>query len=202
MKRKTLFLSLVLSGILACTESATEPLPATDDAILPTKTAAAPAGDEGFLEKITGSGHFVTVFPAYTPGVWRTFTISARKAGDGPVDGKAKIVLHPKGGPADVVRLTVTCFTVEGNTAWIGAHKPGNVPTDVAFQVVDNGEGSGDSPDQVGLYIEAQVFGYPAGFAQDFCDDTPEFMDFGPDFGVLPVSVLLSPVVGGNVQIH
>lgn len=202
MKRTSLLLASVFIGVVACTESATDPLPATDAAVILTSTAAAPAANSDMLEMITGSGHFVTVFPAYTPGVWRTFSMNAKKAPDESVDGKAKIILHPDGGPADVVRVAVSCFTVIGNTAWIGGHKPGNLPTDIAFQVVDNGEGNGDPPDRVGLYIEAQVFGYPAGFAESFCEDTPEFMDFGPVFGVLPVALLLSDVVGGNIQIH
>jgi hypothetical protein len=186
-----------LALALGCGENATEPQIAPE---ISQARVAAHAATEPWEESISGSGHFVTVWPAYTPDVWRTFTINAKKSPDGSVGGKAKIVLHPKEG-ADVVRADVVCFTVKGNTAWVGAHKRGNDPPDIAFQAVDNGGRSVDSPDQVGLYIEATVFGIPAGFALDFCEATPAMMNFGPQFGTVPISVLLSPVVGGNIQI-
>ena len=198
MKHLPLLSSLCLVGILACTDVVTEPEPAPDIA---KSTKVMAGGGRTYTESITGSGHFITGPLAYTPGVWRTFTMTAKKAQDGSVNGKFQVNLHLEDGPADVVRGTLSCFTILGNTAWVGGHKPGNDPTDVAFQVVDNGEGSGDPPDQVGLYLEAQFFGFPAGFAQDFCDDTPEFLDFGPPYGVAPIAVLLSPVEGGNIQI-
>lgn len=123
------------------------------------------AGGGGkWMGSITGSGHFVTVWPAYVVGAWRNFTI---------ID----------------------------DTAWIGAHLDGNDPPDIAFQVVDNGEGSKADPDEVGLFVEGQLFGLPPGFANWWCDATPIEMDFGPGYGVAPVSVLRSPIVAGNVQI-
>jgi len=125
---------------IACSES---PTALVDDATL----LASLSGGQ-WTESITGSGHFITGPLAYNPGVWRTFTMTASKALDGSVDGKFKVVLHLEDG-ADVVRGRVICFTVKGNTAWVGAHKEGNDPPDVAFQVVDNGEGSGEAPDEV-----------------------------------------------------
>jgi hypothetical protein len=161
----------------------------------------APASIQGpWAEAITGSGHFVTGPLAYMPDVWRTFTINAKKGRDGTVDGKFKVILHPKGG-ADVVTGTVVCFTIKGNTAWVGAHKDGNDPPDIAFQVVDNGEGSGDAPDEVGLYAEATYFGFPPGFAETFCDLAPEMMDV-PGFGMVPLSLFRSPIEAGNIQIR
>jgi len=151
------------------------------------------------MESITGSGHFITSPLAYSPGVWRTFTINATNAANGSVDGKFKVVLHLEEG-ADVVRGHVICFTVKGNTAWVGAYKEGNDPPDVAFQVVDNGEGSGDPADEVGLYAEATYFGFPAGFVQDFCDEASDVMNV-PGFGNVPLAMFRSPVEAGNIQI-
>ena len=88
------------------------------------------------------------------------------------------------------------------NKVWIGGYEPALAePNDVGFQAVDNGEGAGDPPDQMGLNIVASDWGYEAGFAQDFCDDMPDALDFGPPFGVLPLSVILYDVEAGNVQI-
>jgi hypothetical protein len=95
----------------------------------------------------------------------------------------------------------VICFTVKGNTAWVGAHKEGNDPPDVAFQVVDNGEGSGDPPDEVGLYAEATTFGFPAGFAQVFCDEAPEVMNVPGFPNPVPIAIFRSPIEAGNIQI-
>jgi hypothetical protein len=47
----------------------------------------------------------------------------------------------------------------------------------------------------------ASDWGYEAGFAQGFCDDTPDALDFGPPFGVLPLTVILHDIEAGNVQI-
>jgi len=108
--------------------------------------------------------------------------------------------VHPKGEQAQVLHGSITCFTVKGDTAWVGGHRSDYEPTDMAWQVVDKGEGQSD-PDEVGLFIEAALFGYEPGFAQDFCDNTPRVLDFGLPFGELPLSILLTPIRGGNIQI-
>jgi hypothetical protein len=151
-------------------------------------------------ESITGSGHFITGPYAYTPDVWRTFTLNAKKSWDGSVDGKFQVILHLKDG-ADVVRGDIVCFTIVGNTAWVGAHKDGNVPPDLLFQVVDNGEGAGDPPDEVSLYAEATYFGFPAGYAQTYCDETPLVMTVPGFPNPVPISLFRSPIEAGNIQI-
>jgi hypothetical protein len=193
---RRLILLPLLSLTLACADTVTQPETALD-------ISEAKVMKDGirqpWFESITGSGHFVTGPLAYNPGVWRTFTINAKKASDGSVDGKFKIVLHIEDG-ANVVKGEVICFTVIGNTAWVGAHKEGNDPPDIAFQVVDKGEGFGDSPDEVGLYAEASYWGFPAGFAQTFCDLAPEMMDI-PGMGLVPIAAFRSPIESGNIQI-
>ena len=81
MRRRTLLSSMCALGLLACTDSATEPDPVVESINLA-------RGGNTYMEAITGSGHFVTGPFAYTPDVWRTFTITAKKAQDGSVDGK------------------------------------------------------------------------------------------------------------------
>jgi hypothetical protein len=154
------------------------------------------------IASVTGSGHFTTRPPALSPGLWRTFTLTARKYADGSVDGTFTRVEHLADGGVRTLHGAVSCFTIVGNTAWIGWSNPGGTPSDVAWQVVDNGEGAGDPPDQVGLQLDAATFGFPAGFAHDFCADTPNALDFGPRFGVVPLSALLTDIEAGNVQIR
>ncbi len=203
MKHKTLLLPMVFLGFLACSEGVTEPPLTSEDRTPQTVTAADPDKGGGFVEKITGSGHFVTGPLAYNPGVWRTFTMKAKKGADGSVEGSFQILLHVEDGPPIQYEGPISCFTLQGNVAWIGAHLPGNTPSDIAFQVVDNGEGSGSPPDQAGLFVESQLFGLPSGLAQRFCDDTPVIMDeMPPPYNTVPIWALLSDVVGGNIQIH
>jgi hypothetical protein len=194
---KRLAASLLAACMLvACSDTVTQPNPAADGSIL---TTAADAHAKGIIERVTGSGHFETQPPALNPGIWRTFTMNAKKKGDGSVTGYAQYVYHPDEGEDEVFRGTISCFTIIDNRVWIGGHQEGVEPSDFAFQVEDNGEGEGD-PDGVGLWIEAATFGYEAGFAEMFCEETPEELDFGP-FGVLPVDVVLFPIVEGNIQV-
>ena len=44
-------------------------------------------------------------------------------------------------------------------------------------------------------------FGFPAGFAQAFCDEAPEMMVV-PGFGTVPISIFQSPIEAGNIQIR
>lgn len=194
MKRFSLCASLFVFGAIACTEAATEPELAIESMSLA-------RGGNMYTETINGSGHFVTGPLAYNPDVWRTFTIDAKKAHDGSVEGKFKVILHLEDG-ADVVKGDVICFTIKGNTAWVGAHKEGNDPPDIAFQVVDNGEGFGDAPDEVGLYAEATYFGFPAGFAQVFCDEAPDVMEVPGFEQPVPIAMFRSPIEAGNIQIQ
>jgi hypothetical protein len=182
---------------LACTDAVMEPAPEYD--ALETRVAA--EGAHGpWKEAIHGSGHFYAT-SYYAPGgpVWRTFTINARKARDGSVDGRFQVTLHLKDG-VHISKGEVVCFSIVGNMAWIGAHKEGNDPPDLAFQVADHGEGSGDTPDEVGLYGEASYWGLPAGTAETFCEETSDYF-FIPGLGNLPLASIRYPIEAGNIQI-
>lgn len=150
------------------------------------------------LERVTGSGHFQATPPALTLG-WRTFTMTVRKYADGSVKGTFTRVSHLDEGGVEKSRGVVTCFTIIGKTAWVGGETDEGV--EVAWQVVDNGEGVGAPADQVGLLIPANVFGYPPGFAQEFCENTPTQLDFG-SFGVLPLTVILFEIEAGNANVE
>lgn len=165
-------------------------------------TAYAPAAMNGVVEEITGSGHYTTPDVGLQPGNRRVFTLHAKKMADGTVEGSFHRVVHSQGAAPEKASGTITCFTIIGNVAWIGGHLDGADPPDVAWQVVDNGAGQGAPPDKVGLQFDAVSFPFPAGFAQDFCADTPEEMDFGEGYGTLPLSVILVPVEDGNIQIR
>jgi len=59
------------------------------------------------------------------------------------------------------------------------------------------------APDEVGLQFDAVSFpSLPAGFAQDFCEDTPEGLDFGDPYGYVPLFAIRVPVEDGNIQIR
>jgi hypothetical protein len=161
--------------------------------------AASSAG--AVVEMVTGSGHFTTPPLSVNPGRWRTFSMTARRYADGSVKGRFQRVIHFEDG-AEAVRGVITCFTIIGNKAWIGGSVAANFPPDIAWQVVDNGEGAGDPPDRNGLQLPASTFGFPAGFAQDFCESTPDELNFGPPFGVVPLSAILNAIESGNIQIR
>ncbi len=127
--------------------------------------------------------------------------MNARMYADGSVEGSYNRMTHLEDGGVEKGQGTVVCFTIIGNTAWIGGMVPGNSPPDVAWQVVDNGQGADAPADKVGLQIEAVDFGFEAGFASEFCEETPESLDFGP-FGVIPLAALLKDIEAGNIQIR
>jgi hypothetical protein len=182
---------------LACTDSVTEPV---HEYVALEAPAAAKEVHGPWTEAIKGSGHFyANSYLAPGGPVWRTLTIDAKKGLDGSVDGRFQIVLHLKDG-VHISRGEVICFAIKGNMAWIGAHKEGNDPPDLAFQVVDNGEGSGGAPDEVGLYAEASYWGLSAGMAETFCEETADDF-FVPGLGTLPLSMFRYPIEAGNIQI-
>ena len=192
----------ILTLALACNDgSITQP----DTALQPGQDApgiATSRGAGGVVELVTGSGHYTTQPPAFTPGLWRTFTMTARKYADGSVKGSFTRVVHLADGGVDKLKGPITCFTIVGNTVWIAGEAPGDNPPDILWQVVDNGEGAGSPPDQNGLHLAATTFGWPAGFGQDFCDTTPAALDFGSFGGIVPLSALLFDIESGNIQIH
>jgi hypothetical protein len=192
---------LVLVPLLLFTVACSDNMPVEPEMTVEISAAKAAQNDLGgpWAASITGSGHF-EANSYYAPGpVWRTFTINAKKARDGRVDGRFQVTLHLKDG-VHIAKGEVVCFAIEGNMAWIGAHKDGNDPPDIAFQVADNGEGSGGVPDEVGLYAEAAYWGFPAGLAEGFCDEKPEMMEL-PGTGVVPLAMFRHPIEAGNIQI-
>jgi hypothetical protein len=195
MRRSNIISAVGIAALVfGCSD---EPEP-TEGVVAPLELSAS-AGP--VIEMVTGSGHFTPTIGANT-GVWRTFSMTARKYADGLVRGNYVRTAHRDGEPAVTNKGVITCYTRIGNKVWIGGYDlTSPEPNDVAWQAVDNGEGASDPPDQMGLQIVASAFGYEAGFAQEFCDDTPDALDFGPPFGVLPLSVILHDIEGGNVQI-
>jgi len=155
------------------------------------------------VEQITGSGHYVTPAIGLQPDKWRVFTMNARKMADGTVEGSFYRVVHSKGAAPERASGTITCFTIVGNIAWIGGHTDGADGADIAWQVADNGEGKGAPADEVGLQFDAASFPIlPVGFARDFCEDTPEGLDFGDPYGYVPLFAIRVPVEDGNIQIR
>ncbi len=113
----------------------------------------------------------------------RTFSFHARTRNDGTVTGSA--TLHNR--DQDVfLKLDINCLTVVGNTASVSGvisrhSNPSFIGRTGIFQVVDNGEGSGNPSDQMSL-----VFIFGAG--------SP--VDCNTGF-ILPQNT----VEGGNVQV-
>jgi hypothetical protein len=192
----------LLTFALACNDGA---IVQPDTNLQPGQDApgiAASSHSNGVVASVTGSGHFTTAPPAFNPGLWRTFALTARKYADGSVKGSFNRITHFADGGVEHERGRITCFTIVGNTAWIGGMVPGETPPDVAWQVVDNGQGAAADPDQNGLQLAAATFGWPAGFAQEFCNTTPTELDFGSFGGVLPLSLVLFDIEAGNIQIR
>jgi len=195
---------LLPAVLMACSDIVTEPEAAPDAPVLTTMTASQTAMANRVVQKITGSGHYTSPEISQSPNMRRVFTMNALKLADGTVKGNFNLRLHVPGEEApDKSSGTITCFTVMDNVAWIGGHMDGEDPPDVVWQVVDNGQGSGAEPDEIGLMFGPFMFPtlFDAGFAQDFCDETPEGIDFGGDYGWLPLFVLRSAVEDGNIQI-
>ena len=201
MKRILVPSALVILGAVACQDNLVEPTFTLDTAELPTVTAAAPSGMNGVVARITGSGHYVTPPVGVDPGKWRVFTMHARKMADGSVSGSFTRVVHAQGMAPEKASGAITCFTVVGNKAWIGGYLNEEGHPDIAWQVMDNGQGKWADPDQMGLQFD-ESFGFPAGFAQDFCDDTPEELYF-PIFDLnVVLADILADVESGNIQIE
>jgi hypothetical protein len=166
----------IAAVVIACTDLPT-PTENASDIAQPGFAAIGP-----IVESVTGSGH------VYRPfwDVWRTFSVAAIKRGDGTVRGNLQIANHGDFPYADS-RGPVTCFTVDGNQAWIGSIilrslDPADIGLEIALRVVDNGEGSDADPDQISTAYEVES-------AQQFCADTP---DWPP----------LRPIEAGSIQVH
>ena len=139
MKPISAIAALSIVGLLAC-EPVLQPEVNSPD-------FANGGGARKVLRSVTGSGHFTTA-----SGELRTFSFSAREHADGTVKGEFQGLNR-----AIDVRAhgDITCFTIVGNTAWIGGSieqfpsDPSSVGLDAFWQVVDNGQGANAAPDQI-----------------------------------------------------
>ena len=104
---------------------------------------------------VTGSVHFTNPDFFGNPVEVRTLTFNARKNADGEVSGHfeyQQVFL----GNVFKFRGTMTCMTVIGNRAWLGAlildaTNPARIGQFGWWQGTDNGEGENDAADLGGL---------------------------------------------------
>ena len=139
------------------------------------------------VQSVTGSGHLrgERGFSGF-----RSFSFSAREYSNGVVKGQWQ-AFGRAAEPPTVVHGRVTCFTIEGNTAWVAgiidrSSSPDEVPAgqERGWKVVDNGEGAGADPDQISITVAI-----PDGYsAADWCDSG--------------IGVEMHPVQYGNIQIR
>jgi hypothetical protein len=139
-----------LTFLAACDAAPTAPLQPHAD-VLPTDIVAS----------VRGAAQFTN-----DQGVYRRMELIADRYADGTVAGTMQWVAG-----AAIIKGTISCLTVQGNTAWVGgvveSAKFTTVPAGSEFYmaVVDNGEGQG-----VRDQTTARPFLKPAGSAQQFCD--------------------------------
>jgi len=129
------------------------------------------------VKSVTGSGHF-----RINNGEFRNFSFNAKEFADGTVHGRWTVhnrAVDAKG------HGEVTCLTISGNQAWIGGFATRGVLGEVAWRVVDNGQGKNALPDRISL----QFVSGSAGFASSYCNATPS----APD---------LNDIEAGNIKIH
>ena len=142
-------------------------------AILAAGTVAfAPLPGKGkVVQSVTGAGQFTD-----GGGDFRTFAFTARRYADGSVAGQWERVNHRGNAKSTKSHGVVTCFTVVGNKAWLsGFATSGRFSTppfnNVAWRVVDNGQGKNSPADQMSL----QFVGTSATFAANYCANLPTF---------------------------
>lgn len=178
-------MAVTLGGLLACSPSTLSqpdsPLNSAPVSATGPSAPATAASATGLVASATGSGHIMIA------GERRTFAFNAKKAANGSVTGQFQLNNRQQ---EVVLHAEITCITVVGNRARIGARITRSTSTATlpgffsAFTVVDNGEGSSAPPDQLSL-----VFSSPA----------PGFDTFHCSTGFfLP----LNPVEDGNIQVH
>lgn len=89
----------------------------------------------------------------------RTFSFSVLTKPDGSVTGQA--TLHKRATTLFFAKVDVNCLNVVGNTATVSgvvtnSSNPAAIGLVALFRVTDNGEGQGNSSDQIsGLYFDA-----------------------------------------------
>jgi len=120
------------------------------------------------LQSVTGSGQLNRPIGVVQ---WRTFSMNARMYSDGTVGGMFQVNNH---GPGPYAKGSITCFSIDGNQAWLGgivekSDIPGLIGSVRGWRVVDNGEGANSSPDQISLIGVANNNN-----ASDYCSDQPD----------------------------
>jgi len=138
----------------------------------------------GVEESVVGSGSLTT-----EAGAWRTFSFSARRYGDGTVDGVWERIVGPtEDTPGSRARGIVGCFNIVGNQVWLAGHATGGAgtepPNGVGWRVVDNGDDGSGTPDQISLQWTSMGAEFPAWYCASMFD--------GPD---------LYEVEAGNITI-
>ena len=165
-----------LALLAACT-SETPTLPATQH-----RVAAASEGP--VIGSASGGGHWIT-----PDGLRRRLAFSVRRHADGTVDGEWQLVAG-----ATIMHGSLTCLSIDGSTARVGGVVERSlfslflVGTDVAWYVVDDGEGQG--ADDATSNLRAFRNSAP-GTAQAFCDT-----------GAAPTPVTPDAISFGNVQVR
>ena len=173
---RTIFAALALTALFAC-EPVLEPEVSVD-----VSSSALAKGKVG--QSVTGSGSFLFA------GNNRTFSFTARIHAGGSIDGQWERVNHIGNAAQTKSHGTVTCFTIIGNQAWIGGFATSGVfsnppNNEVAWRVVDNGQGHNALADQISL----QFVGLAPGSAAGYC-------------GAAPAIPALNNVESGNIQVR
>jgi len=173
-------LSTAALALVAACASDTALEPAHEASHLSVSASAGPV-----VHAVTGSAHWLT-----PDGFNRRLAFNAREYQDGTIDGEWQLVAG-----AAIMHGPVTCFTVIGDEARVGAFVdralftsflPG---TDIGWLVRDGGEGAEDPSDQS---TNVRAFrNSPPGTAAAFCET-----------GETPAPIILEDIDRGNVQIH
>ncbi len=167
--------------VFSCSDNQIVTSPESNDS--PSKGSLAKANP--VVAIVTGSGQSHRPSGAWA-GVWRTFSFNARKYADGTVEGMFQGNNH---GKPSKFKGVITCFEIDGNEAWIGGIMNSN-GTLRGFRVVDNGEGSNASSDQISYVGNVQNNGFKIWVDEiEYCNDQ------------LPWPGLVE-IEGGNVQIR
>ena len=120
------------------------------------------------VQSVSGSGH-LRGGPGFSN--FRSFSFSALRYADETVKGQWQ-AFGRGSDPPIVAHGRVICFTIVDNSAWVAgvvekSSAPGEVPPgqERVWQVTDNGQGAGASPDQI-----STTYGFPADV---YCDQAP-----------------------------
>lgn len=189
--------AVLLFGLVGCSEADDPTNPLLTDAGAQTARVAA----SSLTASATGSGHVL----AGSLSNIRKFTISAQETASGMVRGQYDLQLAPIGFFQDVgvnppllaIHGTVTCITVDGNSAYVGATVDrvqntevffGPAPlTGAAIELIDNDDDP-STPDMI-----SSVFVYQEGVPNQ---GTPE------SYCADPVPGAVFPIELGNIEVR